>query len=247
VARILDLDLDFFLNHVSHRHQKGRLPSGGYQPWSDDAVRAFLENQCGLSRERRIPGHYAEKHDGAFVWWRSLIEAGRLQPPFDIVHVDAHADLGMAVGGWEYLMLDILHKPVDQRATPVAGDRGLNEGNYLLFAIACRWVKTLTYVHHPESGEGEYIPYTFRDNEPSSNQIQLKAGSPESVRDMLALRRHDFDAVNIEPLVPFLRVPGNQFRADDPIDLIFLCQSPMYTPHESDRLLPVIREYLNET
>ena len=49
--KVLDLDLDFFLNGVAYfKDDDGkRLDSKFYKPWSQSQVRSFLEQKCGLS------------------------------------------------------------------------------------------------------------------------------------------------------------------------------------------------------
>ena len=49
--RVLDLDMDFFLSDVCALAAPGKRPSvSEAQPWDEAAVRAFLEQNCGLSR-----------------------------------------------------------------------------------------------------------------------------------------------------------------------------------------------------
>ena len=54
--RVLDIDLDFFLADCCPLAELGHRPSlPGHEPWEASAVRAFLENQCGLSRTAPKP------------------------------------------------------------------------------------------------------------------------------------------------------------------------------------------------
>ena len=49
--RVLDIDLDFFLADCCPLAELGLRPSLPlHEPWEASAVRAFLENQCGLSK-----------------------------------------------------------------------------------------------------------------------------------------------------------------------------------------------------
>jgi hypothetical protein len=72
--RILDIDLDFFLDNIAHDNSSGgeRLSEEDFKPWSEEAVREFLESRCGLSTGKRIPGKYIIHHHDAFYWWREL-------------------------------------------------------------------------------------------------------------------------------------------------------------------------------
>ena len=77
--RVLDIDLDFFLADCCPLTELGHRPSlPGHEPWEEPAVRAFLENQCGLSRTTPKPGRIFETHDGALRFWEEQIAAGRL-------------------------------------------------------------------------------------------------------------------------------------------------------------------------
>ena len=95
--RVLNIDLDFFLNDIAYfSHDKIRLSSDEYRPWSEIELRFFLEHNCGLSQP--IPGKIIVHHHDAFPFWRSLIEKNQLNYPFELVHIDGHADLGLGDG-----------------------------------------------------------------------------------------------------------------------------------------------------
>jgi hypothetical protein len=148
------LDLDFFLDAIAHDQSSrgARLSETEFKPWAGVRVREFLEKNCGLSTQRRIPGRYISHHHEAFHWWRDLIRDGKLIRPFEVVHVDAHADLGSDTFGFSqvYVGFDLLHQPLEQREVPEEGGTKMNAGNYLLVAIACRWLNKLVYVMHRE-------------------------------------------------------------------------------------------------
>jgi len=56
-----------------------------------------LEKRCGLSALTPLPGCEADEHVEAFGVWREWLRTGILSAPFEVVHVDAHSDLG---SGW---------------------------------------------------------------------------------------------------------------------------------------------------
>lgn len=114
--RVLDIDLDFFLADCCPLAELGHRPSlPGHEPWEASAVRAFLENQCGLSRTAPKPGRIFETHDGALRFWEEQIAAGRLTAPFDVTHVDAHSDLGIGYPGQNFVLFNVLSMPVPKR------------------------------------------------------------------------------------------------------------------------------------
>lgn len=240
--RVLDLDLDFFLDHrAEYRSDNGpRLSDEEYRPWPAEDVRAFLEHRCGLSRSAPVPGRFAVHHDGAFFWWRELIDRGDLTPPFEVVHVDAHSDTGYDAST-PYIMTDLLHKPVAERRDPLSGPKGLHPGNYLIFAIACRWLSLVQYVRHSAPGD-DFGRFHFKSNDPRSGAFQLKRCTLDQISGGYAMYGPAvFDA---EPEVPFEPVCWDHFRTERPFTHLFLCQSPGFTPASADALIPVIQEYL---
>jgi hypothetical protein len=245
--RILDVDLDFFLDNIATDRSSGgeRLSESDYHPWNKRAVRKFLQHQCGLTRRHRIPGKYAIHHDEAFYWWRDLIRSGQLATPFEIVHVDAHADLGSDMLGSSsaYIGYYLLHRPVEERENPEKYDRKMNAGNYLLVTIACRWVSKLTYVRHPKNSLEDCEDWLFSDHGDKSWTISLpKCKKPEFPLPGLRPK-----VLERDPEIEFVPVPSSDFQDSGQFDYMLLCHSPGFTPASSDRLIPVIQDYMDLT
>lgn len=230
--RVLDIDLDFFLDrapHGIHTDRGGRLDPHEFTPWGMNEVVAFLEDQCGL--KDRLPGRSVEEHDEVFKSWRELIEAGQLETPFHVTHVDAHADMDHGGLGYRYLITELLFEKPEDRVQPTEGDHGLNPGNYLLFSVACRWVRDLTYVFNP--GGGSDISGYHKENwDWNADVIQLKAIDPKDFATLLGGRHPE--PVQLEPPVPLKEVRAEDYLAPAGFDFIFLARSPEYTPEESD-------------
>lgn len=242
--RVLDLDLDFFLDEIeTWKSSSGsRLPEADFQAWDEVQVRAFLEDRCGLSRDNPIPGCFITHHDEAFVWWRDLIIRGLLKPPFEVVHIDAHSDLGYGDDSVSYIMGQLLHRPVEERMHPKTGPSGLHAGSYVSFAAACRWFQKVEYVLHPKAID-DFVPFHFKDNDPYSGALQLKKCAPESLRG-LTNAIYGPRSFEPEPDIPFDMVIGAEFKNHLPFTLGLLCHSPGFTPASSDGLIPVIMEYM---
>src|SRR5689334_23347957 len=108
MQRVLDLDLDFFVQPVVFD-----VPPDGQRPSSTDhdvtldpdttlssidvdrvdgleAAMVYLRERTRLNQP--VPGAAVRHHDEVFDWWRDLIDDGVLCPPFHVTHVDAHAD-----------------------------------------------------------------------------------------------------------------------------------------------------------
>jgi hypothetical protein len=169
----LNLDLDAFLTDVAHWVSGDeRRDADFYKPWSETELRAFLEKQCHLTPLRRIPGRFVVHHDGAFDYWKELVEKHRTQ--IDLIHVDAHADLGLGDASWFHIVSELLHLPPDQRGNPPRGSRYLNAGSYIAYALAARWIASMTYVYHPEAGDDLPSIYFENNDAMPPSRIQLK-------------------------------------------------------------------------
>lgn len=243
--RILDIDLDFFLDRAPHGHdtRRGeRLDPREFEAWSMEEVVAFLEHQCGLRDP--LPGRSVEEHDEVFRIWRDLISEGQLETPFHVTHVDAHADMDHGGRGYRYLMTELLFENQEDRVRPTEGDDGLNPGNYLLFSVACRWISELTYVFNPGGGS-DISGYHKQNYDWNADVIQLKAIDPEDFAALLGSRHPE--PVHLEPPVPVVEIPAVDYRAPAGFDFIFLARSPEYTPEAADAIFDEIRaRYIDE-
>lgn len=150
--RIVDIDMDYFLKEIPiiiSENNTDRLPDEDYQVWSKDEVIDFLENKLGLSKETKIKGKIVTHHNEALYYWRKLIQEERLSIPFEVVHIDSHADLGLGYPSWTFIIDSLITVPVEER-TKIENYGNMFEkyyepriGDYLLFALAFRWIKNL--------------------------------------------------------------------------------------------------------
>jgi UPF0489 domain len=240
-VKILDLDLDFFLLRIANWRSanEGRLDAAGFPVWSADDVVAFLTDQCNVTG--RVRGFAVDHHAEVFLRWREGIERGEFRRPFSVTHVDAHADLGLGDIGYVYLLTELVWEPVEARTKPRVGDRGLTDGNWLAFAIACRWLSDLTYVFPGEDGRpGDLMPYVMEDFSTRANNIELPHLRPDQISDLLSGR--NLQPSTVEPRVPLHVVPHRQFVTEELYDLICLTRSPEFTPPEADALFDLIRD-----
>ena len=235
--RVLDIDLDFFLADCCPLADMGERPElQGHEPWEEERVVRFLEEQCGLDASRPIPGRVFPTHDGALLLWEELIAAGRLTVPFRVTHVDAHSDLGIGYPGPGFVLYNVISMDPARRLKVQAfyDQHKLDEANYLLFALALRRVSELDNVRNPKSRKD--IPQAILDPE-DSGDIRL-----------VSLTSRMFEAKNgPEPLIPFhVYDDYTAFRAEGPYDFMSVAVSPRYAPKEADALLPVFRRYMTE-
>lgn len=244
--RILDFDLDFFANDIAHfRSDFGeRVDSSEIQPWAEKDFREFLETRCGLSKRNKVHGRVVKHHNEAFYFWRDLIKNNQLKEPFKVIHIDAHADLGLGDASWAFIMTNLLHRKPEKRLHPEriryeSKYHKFGPGNYLAYAIACRWVSSLIFVTHP-NWDNDIQPMILKDFDDDSGFIQLR----KYPKEIDTFRLKGINPIELEPEVPFSIIPSSEFVNDDKEVIAVLAQSPGYTPVESDKLIPIFMEYI---
>lgn len=235
--RVLDIDLDFFLADCCELAAPGeRPPLHGHEPWSEADVRCFLERNCGLDRRSRVPGRLFETHDEALVFWNELRSEGKLKVPFEVTHIDAHSDLGIGKPGPGFALNSVITLDPSIRAdiSRYYQMKQLDEANYLLFALAFRWVSGLENVRNPNS-RPDIPEFAFRNDVGEYSSIRLSSFASKL-----------FEAKNgVEPTVPFtVYADYNSFFANERYDYVSAARSPRYSPKEADALMGVIADYL---
>lgn len=104
--------MDYFMDVIALniRNSTKRLTDERYvdSVWSKARVVDFLENNLGLSKKKKIKGRIVKDHNEALLFWKELIENKILQTPFEVVHVDSHADLGNYYSSWRYILDELL-------------------------------------------------------------------------------------------------------------------------------------------
>ena len=128
-------------------------------------------------------------------------------------------------------------RPVEQRRDPRTGGQGLNEGNFLLFAMACRWISDLVYVFGEGGGDDE-IGYILPDRKRPASELQLLGVGSHGI-DLL-LNGQEPDVLHREPSVPYRSMRWEKFAAVGRYDFICLTRSPRYTPNTADPLFDML-------
>ena len=232
--KVLDLDMDFFLSGPCPLASPGaRPPEDSAISWSEEEVRAFLEENCGLSRQHPIPGCIFETHDRALDFWQELLISGKLSSPFFCAHVDTHSDLAFGPPGPDFVLMAVLSRRPEER-TNLAGYRKgkkLDEANYLLFASAFRWFSELVYVRNPKSLQD--VPQRLLD---ADGNLFLRS----SVSALL-------EGINgREPVIPFRQEDDWKAFKENGFSFASLAQSPRYAPRHADFIMDIFREYIEE-
>lgn len=233
--RVLDIDLDFFLADCCPLAEVGKRPClEGHEPWPEERVTAFLEGQCGLSADAPVPGAIFETHDMALTFWRERMVEGGLKAPFHVTHVDAHSDLGIGKPGPGFVLNGVLPRHMEKRADieKYYDMCQLDEANYLLFALAFRWIKSLDNVRNPMSRKDIPREILLPERE---DMIQLTSFAA----------RLSQGTNGPEPAIPFhVYHDYKAFKAEKPYDYVTLAISPRYAPEKADELLPIIGRYI---
>jgi hypothetical protein len=242
-VRVLDIDLDAFVEPPAHWTDHQRLDPDEHYVWPVEQAFAWLTDRCQLDAAR--PGWAVEHHVEIFDRWHDAIETGQLAAPFHFTHLDAHADLGLGASGYAHLLTDLVHRPVEQRTTPKRGDDGLHSGNFLAYAIGCRWITDVDYVFGPGGGS-DLMPYLmdgYYDVEHGPGRkdlVRLPHLWPDDI-DHLLYRHGRPSPTCFEPAVGFRSTRTEHFRAADGYDIVCLTRSPDYTPPTADALYDAIR------
>lgn len=264
---VLDLDMDYFMTEIAHTDfsVKERLDEElyGHSVWPADKVRDFLERNLGLSKNHKIAGRIVHEHCESLFFWEELIKCNKLSAPFDVIHVDSHADLGLGCG----FASDFLQGPFLTLSTTTRrkvrnyrhNDKlyEINIGDYLLWAVGYKMISSITYCANPNGDKDDYLLDTMRDyseervwDEPVKNHIQLKynkdmAPSPRNATPKY-IKKYLAGAIK-DPEVELLIIPTIEdvsFRGD--FDFAVLAQSPNYTPASADFIMDIFREYIEE-
>ncbi len=163
------------------------------------------------------------------------MDAGSLKRPFSVVHVDAHADLGIGRPGPGFVLNNVLGIPPEERDDYARyyAQKQLDEANYLLFALAFRWIDRLTLVRDPFS-RPDLPPFCEKTGE-GYRPIRLRSF-------VSALFENRYGAEPEIPLTVYNDPVSVRFR--EPFACMNLAISPRYAPKEADSLLPVIARYM---
>jgi hypothetical protein len=252
--KVLDLDLDFFVYPVVRGPVKARPLYIDNPCASADQVKRYLERQCGLSRRNKLPGRFCNKHDGAFYAWKKWLAKGTLEKPFEVAHLDGHSDLSFGDASWAYVLKTTLALPSDQRSRPPRKIHCMNDGSYLTFAVANRWVERMSYIYpvcpwsdyerrRNETFRGfppDLSCVLFKDQNAGSGAIQLRHLDERGC--MNAVCGGSVTPIAVEPEVPITLAPANSFSHTGFTHMI-LAHSKKYCSSEADSLIHVIREY----
>ncbi|MDR2559131.1 MAG: UPF0489 family protein [Oscillospiraceae bacterium] len=255
--RVLDIDMDYFVREMATfipADCKERL-SDDYNVWEKGDVINFIEQKLGLSKNKKTRGRIITNHHEALFFWREKIKTNELSTPFEVLHIDSHADLGLGCSSWIFIFEKLLGIKVEERQNIESYPEIFEEfkqpqiGDYLLFALAFRWISKLTYICNPNEPGNDYICYILKDCIEPNNKIQLPFNDKYPASDLndSYKRKNYLKTAQLEPEVDFeiIRKIEN-VNYDGNFDFLTFCVSPNYTPKSADFIINIIKEYIVE-
>lgn len=244
---VVSIDVDYFVKPkvVDARSCDGRPNDIDHVVRSIDYVDEFLKQRCLLSPDKRVVGRAAIDHISAFFALHDWIRQGLLKPPFKLVHIDAHADLGYGDSGYTEILEDILLRPPEDRASDL---KELSLGNWLAYAIAARWIAEVIFLREPDPGrDPELLSVYFTASDNFSELLMKPMVESQYYRAMEFQKRHEFASLPTEErAVPWHQLAEVDFTLTKPPDFVFTCMSPQYAPPMCDTLFALIRKMIKE-
>lgn len=242
---VLSIDVDYFVRPKVTMPRPGTRPEDASHQVRDLAdVDRFLRDRCLITSERPTPGVAARDHDAAFGAIQQWIAGGQLRAPFRLVHVDAHADLGLGDCGYVEIVEDLLLRHPEDRATNF---QHFGLGNWLAYAIANRWVSEVIFLREPDPGLDCELLACFFCTSPDWSVLQMRPMTKEHYLNICHNDRHKFAGLpTVEPEIRWNRTGEAGFALAKPPELVFACQSPEYSPPKADPIFELVRGFIRK-
>jgi hypothetical protein len=219
-----------------------RLDASKHKRVSLRIARQFLVTRCKLSKRQKTPAVFMRNHDQAYEVIAKLADSG----PIELVHVDAHSDLGEAISfykpKWKWVLTDWIRQPAPRPIPP----RRIDAGNWLGYAAANRLLSNILFV--PTEKPPDLYRYFFRSEPYGNHMLEFfdlthvfpKWGFDETWPAIV-------EGLKPSESVPFRVEKPEEFSMVQRPDFVLVCQSPGFTPKSVDRILDMTRDYLHET
>lgn len=242
---VLSLDVDYFVSPKVTWHEEGTRPDDAdHEVRTLHEVERFLRDRCLLSTERPVIGVAATDHDAAYRTIQAWLVGGILQAPFRLLHVDAHADLGLGDAGYVEILEDVIRRPLQQRA---AGHCKLDLGNWLAYAIANRWIGEVIFLREPDPGRDPEILACYFCNSPDWSVLQMRPLTRGELQNLNHTTRHQYAIIpTTEPEVKWTQLGEASFVLDRPPELVFTCLSPEYSPPRADLIFELVKRFIRQ-
>lgn len=244
--KVLDIDMDFFLDCVTKdNHDEDRYPNDWCNVWEKSEIIDYLENILNLSKNKKIRGRIITYHNESLDFWNDMINKQQLIVPFTVIHVDSHSDLSYTkkspdfesnLAGYRQVLELQTYR---DRYVTIYGtgakdnhDNWVNEGNYLIFALAFKWIEQLIYYTNLKE------PYEENDYDP-----EFIVDSKE--KDGIFFKKWKRDK-EYSPKITIISTKYKNDKVFNNYDFITFSISPKYTPKKADFIIDIIKEYIEE-
>ncbi|HVM71565.1 MAG TPA: hypothetical protein VMT91_07375, partial [Anaerolineales bacterium] len=165
-------------------------------------------------------------------------------------HIDAHSDLGGGDMAWSFIFEEVLQKPIEVRPKIEKfayrhDKQKLGCGNYLLYALAAHWIRSLTLVCHP-NWNADYPEAIMKDCKDATGTIQMKKFD-RKIKFDIGPNNICSQKFVIDEEIQFNKERDyHQYRETRAgnFDFLDICQSPNFTPASADFILEVIKDYI---
>lgn len=246
MTRILDIDMDFFLDDIVYwQTGEERLPDDYVTPWNEREFRNFLEQNCLLSKSSKIKGRIITHHNESFFFWEELISKGNISSPFEVTHIDAHSDLGLGDSAWYYILTQLQQFPLEQRMKFLDRSK-VNLANYLAFAMSVGWIDKLNFVVHDNWDFNDFFSIYLKNFDDYSGFFEFRAYDSKFSSSYLVENIRRMDPLKKDPPIPYKIYKKSEFKITEEYDYLVFCQSPQYTPKTADFMLDILQEYIIE-
>ena len=128
----------------------------------------------------KIKQKIVTNHNEVLYYWGKLIQEYRLSVPFEVVHIDSYADLGLGYPSWVFILDSLLSAPAEERMKIENYGEMFEKyyepsiGDYLLFALAFKWIRKLVYVCNLTDMGNDYVWMILKDGIEPNDKIQLE-------------------------------------------------------------------------
>lgn len=120
-------------------------------------------------------------------------------------------------------------------------------GDYLLFALAFRWISKLVYVCNPADVGNDYLWMILKDGIEPNDKIQLVHNEKMKAMEIASNTEKYYATASREPEVAFeiVRCIEN-INYNGKFDYLTFSISPNYTPTGADFIIELVKEYIEE-
>ncbi|MCB9477385.1 MAG: UPF0489 family protein [Deltaproteobacteria bacterium] len=245
---IVSVDIDFFVNPFPKDSQDCesdiRLPASEYCV-APDATVADLLRRCGLESPPKVSGVFIANHEFAFDIIKTL--SLREQRKIELIHVDAHADIGFPEASFRHILMDLSYKNLTHRRNPERGADRLNCGSWLTYAILAEFIESICFVPKYVVPQDLYSFYFSKELTCDNLESEFVISKIDNSIFSTYLR-HGISFANDTKRallkIPFKIVRSSELAISKKPDFVIVCQSPPWTPLAADRILDICRQYI---